>query len=220
MQSRRDKTVFVRTQIAKFLCSLLLCNIIQAVGGLLNIAWLVENRIYVGVTCSAQAALKQIGNVRESVPLPRRVITHTSYGLRVVQQFSLFYLPSKRFAYSSFVGSGRIALAISHTSSRGLSYYSNCASNILSEPTQRKDHITESLPLATGAGSRPNTKKNDIRQTTSSWPPRLHSPSFSTRSYFSGYAATLASRDTKSPSIDGPISGLAGRVMEHWSLQM
>jgi len=64
MQGRRDKTVFVRTQIAKFLSSLLLCNIVQAVGGLLNIAWLVENRIYVGVTCTAQGALKQIGNVR------------------------------------------------------------------------------------------------------------------------------------------------------------
>jgi hypothetical protein len=64
MQSRCDKSVFIRTKIAKFLCSLLLCNIVQAVGGLLNIAWLVENRLYVGVTCSAQAALKQIGNVR------------------------------------------------------------------------------------------------------------------------------------------------------------
>jgi len=63
MQGRRDKTVFVRTQIAKFLSSLLLCNIVQAIGGLLNIAWLVENRVYVGVTCTAQGVLKQIGNV-------------------------------------------------------------------------------------------------------------------------------------------------------------
>ena len=64
IQSRRDKTVFARTQIAKFLSSLLLLNIVQAIGGLLNIPWLVENRVYVGVTCTVQAALKQIGNVR------------------------------------------------------------------------------------------------------------------------------------------------------------
>jgi hypothetical protein len=90
MENHHDKTVFIRTKNAKFLCSLLLFNIVQAISGLLNIAWLVENRVYVGVTCSAQAALKQIGNVRESVPLPRRVITHTSYGLRLVLRFSLW----------------------------------------------------------------------------------------------------------------------------------
>ena len=73
MQSRSDKTVIVRNQIAKYLVSLLLCNIIQAVGGLLNIAWLVEKSIYVGMTCTAQAALKQIGNVREPSSLSRRV---------------------------------------------------------------------------------------------------------------------------------------------------
>jgi hypothetical protein len=68
MRSRRDKNVFTRTKIAKFLSSLLMCNLVQTVGGLLNIAWLVENRVYVGVMCSAQAALKQIGNVREPFP--------------------------------------------------------------------------------------------------------------------------------------------------------
>lgn len=64
IRSGRDKTCFVHTQLAKFLSSLLLCNLIQAIGGLLNIAWLVEHRVYLGVTCTTQAALKQIGNVR------------------------------------------------------------------------------------------------------------------------------------------------------------
>jgi hypothetical protein len=63
LKSRPDEDVFARTKIAKFLFSLLVGNLVQTVGGLLNIAWLVENRVYVGVTCSAQAALKQIGNV-------------------------------------------------------------------------------------------------------------------------------------------------------------
>jgi hypothetical protein len=88
MQSRLDKPVFARTQIAKYLSSLLLCNLIQAVGGLLNIAWLVEKRIYVGMTCTAQAALKQIGNVREPFSLPMRMSTYTYHGLRLVQRFS------------------------------------------------------------------------------------------------------------------------------------
>ena len=89
MQKRSHKTVFVRTQIGKYLVSLLLCNIIQAVGGLLNIAWLVEKSIYVGVTCTAQAALKQIGNVLAFFFIERSVSTHTSHGFRLVQRFSL-----------------------------------------------------------------------------------------------------------------------------------
>ena len=64
VQSSRDQPVFVRTQLAKYLSSLLLCNLVQGFGGLLNIAWLVENRLYVGVACTAQGVLKQIGNVR------------------------------------------------------------------------------------------------------------------------------------------------------------
>lgn len=90
MQSRGDKTAFVRTQIAKYLISLLLCNLIQAIGGLLNIAWLAEKSIYLGLTCTAQAALKQIGNVREPFFLTEKsVSTHTSHGLRSAQRFSL-----------------------------------------------------------------------------------------------------------------------------------
>jgi hypothetical protein len=79
MQSPCDKTVFARTQIAKYLSSLLLCNLIQAVGGLLNIAWLVENHIYVGVTCTAQAALKQIGNVRGPFLTDKSDTSHFSW---------------------------------------------------------------------------------------------------------------------------------------------
>jgi len=67
VRSRRcsDGTVFVRTQAAIYFVSLLICNLAQAIGGLLNIAWIVEDRVYVGVACTAQAVIKQIGNVRE-----------------------------------------------------------------------------------------------------------------------------------------------------------
>jgi len=74
-----DRTPFVSTQPAKYLCSLLICNVVQAVGGLLNITWIVEARIYVGVACTAQGVTKQIGNVWDFFPLlPRRVSTHAS----------------------------------------------------------------------------------------------------------------------------------------------
>ena len=58
-----DKTLFVRTHIAIYFISLLISNLAQAIGGILNIPWIVENRVYVGVVCTAQAAIKQIGNV-------------------------------------------------------------------------------------------------------------------------------------------------------------
>lgn len=66
MQSRRrsSETPFVRTKVALYFVSLLLGNLVQTVGGLLNIAWIVENRVYVGPVCTIQGALKQIGNVR------------------------------------------------------------------------------------------------------------------------------------------------------------
>ena len=65
VQSRRsfDKTLFVRTQVAIYFLSLLICNFIQAIGALFNIAWIVGNRVYAGVPCTVQAALKQTGNV-------------------------------------------------------------------------------------------------------------------------------------------------------------
>ena len=105
MQSCRDSTVFVRTQIAKYFSSLLLCNMIQAVGGLLNIAWLVENRIYVGVACTAQGVLKQIGNVREPFCFTdRSECSHLSWSqigpaiftfVIAVQTFCLLFLRRK-----------------------------------------------------------------------------------------------------------------------------
>jgi len=66
VQSRHssNKTLFVRTQVAIYFVSLLICNLIQAVGGLLNIAWIVEGQVYTGVACTAQAVIKEIGSVR------------------------------------------------------------------------------------------------------------------------------------------------------------
>ena len=66
-QSRRssDKTLFVRDQVAIYFVSLLVCNLVQAIGGLFDIVWIAEDRVYAGVACTAQAAIKQIGSVRK-----------------------------------------------------------------------------------------------------------------------------------------------------------
>lgn len=59
-----DETLFIRSHIAMYFVSLLICNFDQAIGGLLNITWLVESRVYDSVACTAQGVIKQISNVR------------------------------------------------------------------------------------------------------------------------------------------------------------
>jgi len=61
--------LFVHTKVAKYLTSLLICNLVQALGGILGIPWIAAGRVYVGAACTAQAALKQIGNVRRLLSL-------------------------------------------------------------------------------------------------------------------------------------------------------
>jgi hypothetical protein len=67
VQSRgsSDKTLFIRTHIAIYFFSLILCNFIQASGAFLYIPWIVKGRVYVGRVCTAQAIIKQLGNVRD-----------------------------------------------------------------------------------------------------------------------------------------------------------
>ena len=58
-----DNTLFVLTHVAKYFLALLMCNFAQAIGSLFNIAWIVEQRVYVGGICTAQATFEQIGSV-------------------------------------------------------------------------------------------------------------------------------------------------------------
>ncbi len=73
MQSRHspDNTLFVRTHVAKYFVSLLMCNLLQSIGGLLNIPFISENRVHTGVGCTVQGFLKQLGNVRNFIDLYR-----------------------------------------------------------------------------------------------------------------------------------------------------
>jgi hypothetical protein len=53
---------FVRTHIGIYFLSLLICNLAQAIGALLNISWSAENA---GGICKVQAIIEQIGSVRD-----------------------------------------------------------------------------------------------------------------------------------------------------------
>lgn len=73
VRNRRSssKTLFVRTDVAIYFIALLICNLVQAIGGIVNISWIVTGGVYSGVTCTAQGVLKQVGNVRGPFPRPR-----------------------------------------------------------------------------------------------------------------------------------------------------
>ncbi|KIJ68570.1 hypothetical protein HYDPIDRAFT_24830 [Hydnomerulius pinastri MD-312] len=51
------------THIHYYFINLMVCDLIQAIGGLLNIKWIVEARVYPSPTCTAQGLFKQVGDV-------------------------------------------------------------------------------------------------------------------------------------------------------------
>lgn len=54
---------FMRTHIVAYFISLLLCDVISAVGSLMNGHWLSQGGVYLGAFCTSQGALKNTGNV-------------------------------------------------------------------------------------------------------------------------------------------------------------
>lgn len=131
-----SNTLFVRTHVATYLVSLLMCNLFQAIGGLLNIPWIVEDRVYVGVACTAQGIIKQLGNVREPFILDREGWPLTL--LRLDLLFSALQFPPSPSVNSSFVTSGRTAQATSSSWHHGPSCYWKCALKPSSLPNQRR----------------------------------------------------------------------------------
>lgn len=111
VRSRRssNKTLFIRTHVATYLVSLLMCNLCQAIGGLLNIPWIVGDRVYSGVACTAQGVIKQFGNVREPFILDREGWALTL--LRLDLRFSALQFPPTPSVNSFFVIGGRTAQA-------------------------------------------------------------------------------------------------------------
>ena len=207
------ETPFVRTHVAIYFISLLICNLVQGVGALLNIPWILNRRVYIGPLCTAQAAIKQFGNVWAFCNQRRRLNIDAIHDLRLEQQFSLLQSPPTLSVYSFFVADGRIGRATSSSWPRGLSSCSTCVSKFSLSRTQwRTDRTTESP--ATGAGSHPHTRQRDIPQSISSCSPQLGYPLSFIFLYSSYFAATSLSRlDARCTSINDPNSRSVEQVV-------
>ena len=93
-------------------------NVIQAIGGIMNLRWVVAGGVSSGVACTIQAAFKEFGNVRELFILDREGWVLTP--LRLEQPFSVVQLPPTPLVNSFFVSSGRGAHATSSSLHYGL----------------------------------------------------------------------------------------------------
>lgn len=58
-----NKSLFVRTHVAAYFISLLLCDLMQAVGSIMNMKWVQHKAVYVGDFCTAQGVIKQAADV-------------------------------------------------------------------------------------------------------------------------------------------------------------
>ncbi|KZV60234.1 hypothetical protein PENSPDRAFT_359896 [Peniophora sp. CONT] len=58
-----DPNLFVRTHVASYFVSLLLCCFFQAVGGLMSSNWIRKSGVLMGSYCTAQGAIKHIADV-------------------------------------------------------------------------------------------------------------------------------------------------------------
>jgi len=58
-----EKNGFIRTHVAAYFFSLLLCDLAQSIGGVWNARWITQGGVQVGPYCTAQAVIKQTGNV-------------------------------------------------------------------------------------------------------------------------------------------------------------
>jgi hypothetical protein len=58
-----DKNLFVRTHVAAYFLSVLVCDLLQAVGSIMNQKWVQDMEVLVGHFCTIQGAVKQTSDV-------------------------------------------------------------------------------------------------------------------------------------------------------------
>ncbi|KAG9220987.1 hypothetical protein CCMSSC00406_0002413 [Pleurotus cornucopiae] len=63
----KDQNLFVRTHVAAYFISLLLCDFFQAVGSILGATWIRQMGVHYGSTCVAQGVLKHLSDVGSAV---------------------------------------------------------------------------------------------------------------------------------------------------------
>ncbi|KAF7428540.1 hypothetical protein PC9H_007764 [Pleurotus ostreatus] len=66
-RSWKDQNLFVRTHVAAYFISLLLCDFFQAVGSILGATWIRQMGVHYGSTCVAQGVLKHLSDVGSAV---------------------------------------------------------------------------------------------------------------------------------------------------------
>ncbi|KAI0080281.1 hypothetical protein K474DRAFT_299653 [Panus rudis PR-1116 ss-1] len=109
------------THVHWYFLSLMFSDLIQAVGGMLNIRWITISRVETGSLCTAQGALKQVGDVGVALA-SLAIAVHTFF----VIVFS--WQPSKRptLAISILVVIWAfliLTVSISYTTHKGKNYY-------------------------------------------------------------------------------------------------
>ncbi|KAF8909865.1 hypothetical protein CPB85DRAFT_707975 [Mucidula mucida] len=82
-RSSGGEHLFVRTHVAAYFICLLVSDLFQAIGSLMNATWVRESMVYVGDTCTAQGVLKQISDV--SIAFWTLVIAIHTFCLLVLQ---------------------------------------------------------------------------------------------------------------------------------------
>jgi hypothetical protein len=58
-----EENAFIRTHVAAYFISLLICDFGQTIGAMLNLRWLAEMGVHTGGYCTAQGVIKQFSNV-------------------------------------------------------------------------------------------------------------------------------------------------------------
>jgi len=58
-----EKTLFVRTHVAAYFVSLLCCDLLQAIGSIMNQKWVTNQAVYVGEFCTIQGGIKQASDI-------------------------------------------------------------------------------------------------------------------------------------------------------------
>ncbi|KAI0259228.1 hypothetical protein BC834DRAFT_641977 [Gloeopeniophorella convolvens] len=59
----KNPNMFVRTHVASYFVSLLVCDLLQAIGSIMNSAWVRQHAVTFGGLCTAQGAIKHIADV-------------------------------------------------------------------------------------------------------------------------------------------------------------
>jgi len=63
----RDSHLFVRTHVAGYFVSMLVCDMLQAIGSIINAAWVRHQMVELGTLCMAQGAVKQTSDVGTAI---------------------------------------------------------------------------------------------------------------------------------------------------------